>query len=95
MKESCVKSDKTNIVYLDQIYQPFRLPKNLERGKGPSASLSALLECFDLDLELFLFSFFLLLDLFASLSSSSVLDVSDELELESDDLRECYNQAKC
>lgn len=70
------------------------LPKNLESGTGPSASSSSLLE--RLDLELCFFSFFILFnldfDLLDSLSSSSLLeDSEDELDvLESEDRRfEC------
>lgn len=70
------------------------LPKNLESGKGPSAS-SLLVDCFNFDLDWCFFSFFLLLDLdldfLDSLPSSSELeDSDDELdELESEYLLEC------
>ncbi|KAJ4723776.1 hypothetical protein OWV82_007101 [Melia azedarach] len=63
---------------------------NLERGTGPPASSSLLLECLDLDLRFFSFFDFLDLDfdLFDSPSSSSLLEESDDEleELESDDL---------
>lgn len=84
---------KRNKLHVSQPkHQSFRLPKNLESGKGPFASSFSLLDC--LDLERRFFSFFLLFtldfDLFDSLSSSSLLDASDdELELVSEDRREC------
>lgn len=78
-------------------YQLFKLPKNLESGKGPPpVSSSSLPECFDLDLCLL--SFFLFLDLdfdfLDSLSSSSLLeDSSEELsESESEDRLERCKQ---
>ena len=68
----------------------FGFPKNLESRTGPSSSLSLPL-C--LDLDLYFLSFFVLFDLdrdldfLESLSSSSLLDDSDdELELDSDEL---------
>ena len=73
--------------------QLFVLPKNLESGKGPSASSSPL-KCLDFDLCLFSFLFLDLdFDLFDSLESSSLLedDSDDELEeLESEDFLEYY-----
>jgi hypothetical protein len=73
-------------------------PKNLDSRTGPSPSSSlSLPEC--LDLDLCFFSFFVLfnldldldLDFLEPLSSSSLLDDSDdELELDSDELLCCY-----
>uniref|UniRef100_A0A2P2K8Q2 Uncharacterized protein LOC8286417 isoform X2 n=1 Tax=Rhizophora mucronata TaxID=61149 RepID=A0A2P2K8Q2_RHIMU len=86
-------SRKTHFIWGDAS-QLFKLPKNLERGTGPSARSSWLLECFSLD-PLF-FSFFALLDLdldlLDSLSSSSLLDESEEEleELESHLRLECW-----
>jgi hypothetical protein len=72
-------------------------PKNLDSRTGPSPPSSlSLPEC--LDLDLCFFSFFVLFDLdldldfLDSLSSSSLLDDSDDelkLELDSDELLRC------
>lgn len=74
-------------------------PKNLERGKGPSASCSSPLECLDFELCLLSFLFLdldldldLLFDSLESSSSSLLEDSDDELEEELDpqDFLKCY-----
>lgn len=80
----------------NQVFKHYSLltfPKNLERRTGPSSSL-ALPASLLLDLDFF--SFFDLLDLdldlLDPLSSSSLLEESedDEEELDAEDLLECY-----